>query len=400
MTETNSARWTALDALRGAAVAGMILVTSPGDWNAAYPQLRHADWNGWTVTDMVFPIFLFSVGAALALSFPRPLANREARSQLWWRIGRRALALIALGLVLNWLAELAIAVWVHDPGSGTLGHVRIPGILQRIALCYLLGAGLILATARKDSAGRAEIDARAIGVAIVVILLGYWALMTLVPVPGYGAGYLDPAGNLAAYIDRAIFTPPHMWRFSTPVWGGVAIYDPEGLLSTLPATANLLFGVLAAREWQRSPDRAVSRIALAGLALFVAGLLLDPLFVINKRIWTSSFALLSSGFAAMTLAGLALVLRGPATRLLAPLRVLGGNAILAFVLSQLLGTIGGLPLIGAGGGRIPPQKWGNQVALSVISEPHLASLACAVVILAVITLAIWPLHRRAIHFRL
>lgn len=334
MVEARPARWMALDVLRGAAVAGMIVVTSPGDWNRAYAPLRHADWNGWTLTDIVFPAFLFSVGVALGLSFPRPLADRGERARLWRRIARRALALIALGLLLNWLSEIVTGIWAHDPGAGTLAHVRIPGILQRIALCYVLGAGLILSTARRDADGRAEIDTSAIGVACAAILLLYWALLMVVPVPGVGAGHLDPAGYLGGYIDRAIFTPPHMWRLGAATWGGPVTYDPEGLLSTLPATVNLLLGVLAAREWQRSPERAVRRIALAGLVLFAAGLLLDPVFVINKRIWTSSFALLSGGFSALALAAFAVVLRSEwAMRLAMPLRILGGNAILAFVLS-------------------------------------------------------------------
>lgn len=401
MVEAKPARWVALDVLRGAAVAGLIIVTSPGDWNRAYAQLRHADWNGWTLTDMVFPAFLFSVGVALGLSFPRPLADRADRARLWRRIGRRALALIALGLLLNWLSEIVNGLWMHDPGAGTLAHVRIPGILQRIALCYVLGAALVLTTARRDAKGGAAINATAIAVACAAILLLYWALLTLVPVPGVGAGHLDPAGNLGGYIDRAIFTPPHMWRLGSAAWQGPVTYDPEGLLSTLTATVNLLLGVLAAREWQRSPGRALPLIAVAGVVLLAAGLLLDPLFVINKRIWTSSFALLSSGFSVLALAAIAVALRTSlALRLATPLRILGGNAILAFVLSTLLGQFSGLPILREAGATVTPQKWGNDLALGIITDPYLASLACALAVLALITLALWPLERRGIHFRL
>jgi predicted acyltransferase len=317
----------------------------------------------------------------------------------WGRIARRALALIALGLVLGTLDEVKNGFWFHDPGAGTLAHVRIPGILQRIALCYLLAAGLILATARTDAQGRRAIDERAIAIGIAVLLLAYWALLAFVPVPGYGAGQLDPAGNLAAWIDRAIFTTPHMWRHGAAGFGGAVTYDPEGLLSTLPATANLLFGVLAARAWQLDPGRAPARIASAGAVLMAAGLLLDPWFAINKKLWTSSFALLSSGFSALALAGVMLALRSAvAQRLSAPLGILGGNAILAFTLSILLGIFAGLPIVG--GARITPQLWGNNLALSIIPDPWLASLACALGILALIVLIVWPLHRRGLHLRL
>jgi predicted acyltransferase len=394
MADAKPSRWVALDMLRGAAVAGMILVTSPGDWSQAYAPLRHADWNGWTAADMVFPTFLFSVGAALALSFPKPLSEPGAVKRLWGKIAKRALLLILLGLVLNALMEWARSFWM--PAAHVPDTVRIPGILQRIALCYVLGAALILATALKDAEGRWRIDARAIGVAIAAILLLYWGLMMLVPVPGFGAGHLDPEGNLAAYIDRNLFTPAHLWWLGWGLQGGPVVYDPEGLLSTLPATANLLFGVLAAVAWQRDPDRALPRIAVAGVALFVAGLLLDPLLPINKRIWTSSFAPLSSGFSAVLLTVLVVASRQRiAERLLAPLRVLGGNAILAFTVSILLGVFGGLPI-----GGTTPQSWGNRIALGIIGESHLASLACALAITTLITLAIWPLHRRGVHFRL
>jgi predicted acyltransferase len=400
-SESKPKRWPPLDVLRGAAVAGMIVVTSPGDWNHTYSQLRHADWNGWTLTDMVFPAFLFSVGVALALPFPRPLEDVEARSLFRWRIARRTLALIVVGLALNWVSELVSSIWASDARAGVIAHVRLPGVLQRIALCYALAAAVILATSSGDDKGRTHIKGHAILVASGLVLLLYWGLMSFVPVPGFGAGRLDPAGNLAAYIDRAVFTVPHLWRLGAEHWGGPVTYDPEGLLSTLPATVNVLLGVLAAREWQRSGQKATWRIAGAGVLLFAAGLLLDPVFVINKRIWTSSFALLSSGFAATMMAGVIVALRSErGYRLTAPLRILGGNAILAFALSILLGQFIALPVLPVGGTWVTPQNWANALALGVVPDPYLASLACGLAVLALITLAVWPLHRRGIHLRL
>ena len=379
-------RLISLDALRGLAVAGMILANSPGSWTLRYEQLDHAAWNGFTATDMVFPTFLFSVGVAVALSFPRPFSDAD-RARAWTKLVKRSLALIALGLFLNFLAHLHLET------------LRIPGILQRIGLCYAIGTGLVLLTVTRRADGLAAVNRAVVAGAIAVLLVGYWLLLRFVPVPGYGAGHLDPAGNLTAYIDRTVWTVPHLWPYGTDA-AGTVVYDPEGLLSTLPATANLLFGILAGTAWKNAPgQRTAILIGAAGAALIVAGLLIDPVFPINKRIWTSSFALLSSGISAFLLCLLTLVLESAAVRTaLTPLRVLGGNATLAFVLSILLGIFSGYNIFK--GGTQNPQAWGLEMAQKVIAAPMLASLACAIAILVLITAVIWPLHKRAIHWRL
>ena len=379
-------RLVALDALRGLAVAIMILANAPGSWSLRYSQLDHAAWNGFTMTDMVFPTFLFSVGMAVGLSFPRAFSDAD-KARSWTKLARRTLALVALGFALNLLGDLSFA------------KVRIPGILQRIGLCYALGAGWVLVTARRRANGHAAVNIAAVAAAIGVLLIGYWALLTLVPVPGFGAGQLDPAGNLAAYLDRAIFTVPHLWPYGTDAAGAV-VYDPEGLLSTLPATANLLFGVLAGYVWKTAPSqRSALLFAAAGVLLVATGLLIDPLFPINKRIWTSSFAVLSSGVSAIVLGLLILAFQSRAAVAAAyPLRVLGGNAILAFILSILLGIFSTYSIFK--GGTQTPQAWGMEIAGKLIAVPILASLACAIAILVLITAILWPLHRSAIHFRL
>lgn len=374
----------ALDLLRGLAVAGMIVVDSPGDWSIFYAPLQHAAWNGWTPTDMIFPTFLFCVGMAWAFSFPRRAADLPAIGIV---VARRTVLLIAIGLFLNGLP------WFD------LAHLRFPGILQRIAVCYCVVAVFTLATARRRES-RLHLNPTAIAIATAVLLVGYWALLRFVPVPGFGAGHLDSLRALPAWIDREVFTTDHMWIYGTTDGVGVT-YDPEGLLSTLGAIASCLIGVLAAVAFRALPERRrVVAFALAGAAMFVAGYLLDPVLPINKRLWTSSFVLLSAGVSSVALAGLLLLpVRGAVRMITSPLRVLGANAILAFVLSQLLGVASALAFVPWGGGMITPEKWGYTIATGIIPDPYLASLACALGILVVILLAITPLHRRGLYLR-
>lgn len=380
----NRGRVEALDLLRGLAVAGMIIVVSPGNWSVTYAPLEHAEWNGWTPADLVFPTFLFCVGMAWALSFPR---REDDIPALWRRTFRRTALLILIGLLLNALPYFDMA------------HLRFPGILQRIALCYLITAGLTLLTARRRD-GMVEVNAPAIGIAAVLLLLGYWAMLRFVPVPGFGAGQLDSLRSLPAWIDRSVFTTDHLWNQGTTAGVGVT-YDPEGLLSTLGAVGNSLIGVLAAVALQKLPrHRSIILCAAAGAALILLAYVLEPLLPINKRIWTSTFTLVTSGISLLLLSGLLLLpLHGVAAWLAWPLRALGANAILAFVLSQLLGVIGALAFLPSSNGPVSPQSWGYGIATGLIADPRLASLACAVGILAVILLAITPLHRKGVHLR-
>jgi predicted acyltransferase len=372
-------RLTGLDLFRGFAVAGMIIVNTPGSGLYVWWPLDHAPWNGFTPTDLVFPAFLFAVGVALALSFPRVIDGT-----MWRRVARRTASLIALGLAWQMLVR---------PGIATF---RLMGVLPRIGLCYGMVATLVMLTARRGADGRARLNPWLIGGTAIVLLLGYAVLMLLVAVPGYGAGQLTPEGNLAGYIDRLILTPAHMWRFGTDAAGRV-VYDPEGLFSTLPALANVLFGMLAAMAWQRMPGRALLWIALGGVALTVAGLLLDPVFPINKRLWSSSYALFSSGLSALLLALAMLASRRAAlNRLFAPLYLLGMNAILGYMVSLLLG-LAGMRLY-LGGTTLGAHAF---AAMQVIApDPYLASFLCSLAVLALVIGLIVPLHRRGIHLRL
>jgi Uncharacterized conserved protein len=253
----------------------MLVVNTPGTWEHAYPQLLHADWNGWTYTDTIFPFFLFIVGVSMAFSFSRRLAEGAGRGALLLHTLRRAAIIFGLGLALNTLSFFLF----HRT------QVRIPGVLQRIGVCFFFAALIYLL-----------LGPRGLLPAAAVLLAAYWALMTFVPVPGYGPGRLDVEGNLAAWLDRAVLGA-HTWKHN-PGW------DPEGLLSTLSAIATTLFGI-AAGEWLRLPSswsRKLAGLMAGGAIAFSLGLLWGTSFPINKNLWTSSYSLLMSGLAAICLA--------------------------------------------------------------------------------------------------
>jgi predicted acyltransferase len=288
---------------RGLTIAAMILVSTPGTWDAVYWPLDHAIWNGWTLADLVFPFLLFAMGAAVPVALAR---RRRTPKHLWRHVLRRALILFGIGLALNAL----------DPSAHlSLSLFRIPGVLQRIAIVYVAVAVL---TERTSPRTQAIVAASA--------LLGYWAAMALIPVPGTGPGVLTPDGNLAAFVDRALLGR-HLVH---------ATWDSEGLLSTVPSVVTALGGVLAGRWLMHSPrpHHDSVRLFLIGLAAAGLGLLWDRVFPINKNLWTSSFVMLSGGLATATLAlcHWLIDVRGW-RRWSTPFAALGRNALATYVLS-------------------------------------------------------------------
>ena len=365
-------RLLSLDVFRGITIAAMLLVNNPGTWDAVYSPLRHAVWHGWTVTDLIFPFFLFIVGVSMTFSFGKLLAEGWTRGRLLARAAKRAAIIFALGLV------LASYPWIGYDYS----HLRIPGVLQRIALAFLLASAILLWTGPR---GRM--------VATGALLLGYWAAMMLVPVPGVGAGVLEPGRDLGAFVDRAVFGTDHLWA-SSRTW------DPEGLLGTLPAVATVLLGIFAA-EWLRS-GRTGGTIArgllLAGAVAVVLGLAWDRVFPINKALWTSSYVLLTAGLAAI---GLALCywlvdLRGY-RRWALPFVVFGANAIATYFLSGLMAREIGLPRLDG----TPPtvKEWIFQSAYASWLPPLQASLAFALSFVLLWMGIMWVFYRRRIFIK-
>jgi len=360
-------RLAALDSFRGLTVAGMIIVNTPGSGEYIWWPLDHAEWHGFTPTDLVFPAFLCAMGMALGLSFPRVVT-----ALLWRRVAWRVLGLIAIGWAWQMLARPSIEMF------------RVFGVLPRLGLCFGLAASFAILTARPAPDGKARLNPIAILIAIIVLLLFYWAAMAL-------GGDFTPEGNFAGRVDRAVVGAQHMWRLGRDAAGNV-VYDPEGLFSTLPATANVLFGLLAALAWQRMQGRATLWIALAGLALVLLGLALAPYFPLNKKIWTSSYVLLSTGLSALLFAFCLVATRSAAVRrALLPFDMLGMNAILAYVVSLL---------IGLAGMRLGFQAAGFAAVDGQLHAPYLASFLYSLAVLLVVLAMLIPLHRRGIHVRL
>jgi len=349
-------RLRSVDAFRGLTIVAMILVNNPGDFKTTYWPLLHAEWHGWTPTDLVFPFFLFIVGVSIVLALIRRIDSGEARRPLVAKIFKRSLILFALGLLLS-----GFPFGLFGPRSfgELLDTWRIPGVLQRIAVCYLIVSLLVL-----------NCRVRTLKVLTVVFLVVYWALMTLVPVPGQDMPDIDDkGGHLAAWLDRAVFGD-HVWQYAK-------VYDPEGLLSTIPALATTLFGVFAGLLLVSGLDRfeRVARIFVYGSVLVIWGFVWSWFFPINKPIWTSSYAVFTAGLAAVALAlcfWFFDILEEQ--RLARVLVVFGVNAIALYVGSGLLArTLAYLKI----GGISLKQHIFDLVFASWL-PPHVASLGYAI----------------------
>lgn len=381
---SGSKRYLAVDLLRGLTIAFMILVNDNGDERVAFWPLKHAAWNGFTPTDLVFPTFLFLVGASIVFSTESRLSRGVTRAALFAHTVRRAIILFLLGLVVN------------SAPFFRLSTMRYYGVLPRIALCYLIVATLYIFIRRPSgSAAGQPAVADKVGL-LVACLVGYYLLMRFVPVPGFGVPgrdipLLDHDANLVAWLDRQIFSTRHLYEGTR---------DPEGLLSTIPALGTTLLGILTGLFLRspRSDSRKAAILAAAGVACVLLGLVWNPLFPINKKLWTSSFVLYAGGWSLLLLAAFWFLVqvRGY-TRGTWPLLVFGMNAITAYVISEVMAASLFHVHIGPNDNVL---HWVYQQIAAVVPWPSVASLTYSLLYVFVCWLLVLPLYRKKIFIKI
>jgi predicted acyltransferase len=370
-TPPDNQRLLSLDVFRGITIAGMVLVNNPGSWSTIYWPLAHAEWHGWTPTDLIFPFFLFIVGVAIPLAFGR--RTEAARRDLYLKVIRRSAIIFALGLFLNLFPFFRFATF------------RIPGVLQRIAVCYLIAALIFLTTRLRTQL-----------VIIGALLVGYCLVMTFFAAPGFPAGDLSKEGSLASFIDRVVIRGH--------IWSQGKVYDPEGLLSTLPAIATTLLGVVTG-QWlraQKSDYEKVAGMFVAGVVCIVLGWAWNPFFPINKALWTSSYVLFTGGMALQLLAFCYwLVDIKQYRRWAKPFVIFGVNAIALFVGTGLMAKLMGLIKVStADGTRISLQSFVYRNAFASWLPPYRASLAFAICFVLLWLGLMWLLYRRRIFIKI
>lgn len=373
-TSSKPARLMSLDLFRGVTIAAMILVNDAGDEPSAYWPLRHAHWNGWTPTDLVFPFFLFIVGVAMAFSFRSRLDRGESRAHLLKHVLWRGLVLFAIGVFLHGF-----------PNHYHLATWRVYGVLQRIAICYVITAVLELWTGWRMQLAVA-----------VACLVGYWILMRYVPVPGFGIPthdipFLDPDRNIVAWLDRKLLMG-HLYEGTR---------DPEGVLSTIPAVATCLLGLLTGK-WMKSaysPRFKTVAMVVAGVCAIVIGRTMHLWFPINKKLWTSSFVIFTAGLALVFLAAFYWVSdvkqhRGLWTR---AILVFGTNAIAAYIFSEALAaSMSSFAVTQANGSVVSVQDYVYSHWFAPFASPANASLLYALAYVALCWVAMAVLYRKGI----
>ncbi len=392
-------RLLALDVFRGITVAGMLLVNNPGSWGAIYPPLAHAAWHGWTPTDLVFPFFLFIVGITTQLSLNARRERGATERELQRQVIRRGALIFACGLFLSWfpgwtygpIAELPDASFV-DRIWHRVAHLRVMGVLQRIGLAYLLAGLLSLRTNTRQKVW-----------AVAGLLLGYWALLTLVPVPGTGTrGFAllnEPSLVLSAWFDRRVLGEAHLYS-------GTRTWDPEGLLSTLPAVATVLLGNLAGRllggDTRPLGDRLTALFGMGALGMMI-GLCWHWVFPINKGLWTSSYVVFTGGMAAVTLATCIWLIDMQRIQAWSrPFVPFGVNPLLAFVGSGIMARLmGGMIAWTQDGDRVTLQRFlYRSVYEPVFSAPRNASLAYALSFVLIWFVFLWLAQRKRVFLKL
>ncbi len=366
-------RLLSLDFFRGATIAAMILVNNPGTWSHIYAPLKHAAWHGWTPTDLIFPFFLYIVGVAISLALSGKKERGESKKEIYKKVVRRTLILFGLGLFLSGFPFFDFST------------IRIPGVLQRIAVCYFISTVIFLHSSIRTQA-----------VWTGGFLLVYWALMEWVPVPGVGAGSYEVGSNFAAWID-SLLLEGHMWS-ATKTW------DPEGIVSTLPAISTTLFGVLNGhllRSKKSGVEKATIMLVAGNIAIAV-GMAWDAVLPINKSLWTSSYSVFMAGMAAVCLGISYYLIDVKGWRKgIQPFIVYGMNAITVFVLSGLVAkTLYLVKWDTASGATQTLKGWIVDTLFNSWLSPINASLGFALVFIFVSYLAMLWLYKKNIFIKI
>jgi len=377
MTNQKNSRLLSLDAFRGFTVAGMLLVNNPGDWGAIYRPLEHADWNGCTFADLIFPFFLFISGISITYALGSKKEDIAAHPQLIKKIVKRSLTLFGLGILLSFIPHI-----FYDP-SVIIKTFRIPGILQRIALVYFASSIIFIKTNWKTQT-----------VLFFLILIAYWIIMTFVPVPDGHAPNLEKETNIGAWLDRTILTEHHLWKLSKT-------WDPEGILGTLPSIATGISGLIIGfwlRRKDINPSKKITILVLGGIVLASLGYLWGLSFPINKSLWTSSYVLFTTGLGSIIFAAFYWIIdikgfKGWAT----PLLAYGTNAITAFFTSMLAAKfLNAVPMPAADGTETTLGHWFFTHFFSPYFSPYNASLAFALTFVLIWLAFLWWMYSKKI----
>lgn len=373
-TKENKIRLRSLDFFRGLTVAGMILVNNPGDWGHIYAPLEHSAWNGCTPTDLVFPFFIFIVGVSIVYAMATKKIDPANHRSIIIKAARRSLFIYLLFVLLNLIPKF------------DFGHLRFLGVLPRIAIVFFICTVIFIKTSRRTQVW-----------IFWIILIAYYFIMNFIPVPGIGASNLEPSTNLAAWLDTVILTPNHMWS-------GSKTFDPEGILSTLPAISTCLLGIFTG-DWLKRTDRSAENktawLFSAAALLVTGGLIWNGFFPMNKALWTSSFVLFTGGLAMATLTlSYWLIDVNARQRFTEPFVAFGSNAITIYVVS------GYLPLLI---GNIPVNDDGQKSNLWQYGYHHFftswlsavnASVVSALVYVSLLSIPMIVMYRKKIFIRL
>ena len=374
-TPTTAGRLLSLDVFRGSTVAGMMLVNNPGSWGHIYPPFKHAAWHGWTYTDTIFPFFLWIVGVAMSFSFTKRLERGDDPKKLLLHVVQRSAIIFAIGLFLSGFPFGLL--FGHHFDMSTL---RIPGVLQRIAVCYLVASFIVLYS-------NLTWQIRWTG----IFLIAYRLPVKLVPVPGYGAGVLDPLGNLCWYIDSTVLKG-HTWT-GAPVLG----FDPEGIVSTLPAIATTLFGALTGHfiRSDRTREEKTVWMFVYGNAMLLIALLMDNWLPINKNLWTSSYSVFMAGLALNVLAVCYWVIDVRGNRKWTkPFEIYGLNAITMFALAGLVGRLTSIVRISVADGKeISLKAWYYDALFVPLGDPMFVSFLHSIAFMLGLYLVAYIMYR-------